>query len=144
MNVSKTKERVALALIVVSMAARWLILPGLELPEDISRIVENAFQGLFGTALVLYLMSGLHREIWQKADPQTRREMEVVQRDERNQLIEEKAAAFGFEVSCYALAAAYFLLSALDCAAGAYTVLAVFAVQLIACLWKGVRLKREM
>lgn len=144
MNVSKTKERVALALIVVSMAARWLILPGLELPEDISRIVENAFQGLFGAALVLYLMSGLHREIWQKADPQTRREMEVVQRDERNQLIEEKAAAFGFEVSCYALAAAYFLLSALDCAAGAYTVLAVFAVQLIACLWKGVRLKREM
>lgn len=144
MNVNKAKERVALALIVVSIAARWLILPGLALPGDLAHIAENAFQGLLGAALVLYLMSGLHREIWQKADPQTRREMEVAQRDERNQLMEEKAAAFGFEVSCYALAAAYFLLSALDCAAGAYTVLAVFAVQLIAYLWKGVRLKSEM
>lgn len=144
MNVSKTKERVAIALIVVSMAARWLILPGLELPEDLSRIVENAFQGLFGAALVLYLMSGLHREIWQKADPQTRREMEVAQRDERNQLMEEKAAAFGFEVSCYVLAAAYLILSTLEQTVGEYTVLAVFVVQLIAYLWKGVRLKSEM
>lgn len=144
MNVSKTKERVALALIVVSMVARWLILPGLDLPDDLAHIAENAFQGLFGAALVLYLMSGLHRDIWQKADPQTRREMEVAQRDERNQLMEEKAAAFGFEVSCYALAVAYFILSALEQTVGEYAVLAVFAIQLIAYLWKGVRLKREM
>lgn len=144
MNVSRTKERVALALIVVSMAARWLILPGLDLPDDLARIAENAFQGLFGAALVLYLMSGLHRDIWQKADPQTRREMEVAQRDERNQLMEEKAAVFGFEVSCYALAVAYFILSTLEQTVGEYAVLAVFAIQLIAYLWKGVRLKREM
>ena len=94
MNVSKTKERIALALVVVSIAGRWLILPGLALPGDLAHIAENAFQGLLGAALVLYLMSGLHREIWQKADPKTRREMEVAQRDERNQLMEEKAAAF--------------------------------------------------
>lgn len=144
MNVNKTKERVALALIVVSIAARWLILPGLDLPGDLSHMAENAFQGLFGAALVMYLMSSLRRENWQKADPKTRREMEVAQRDERNQLMEEKAAAFGFEVSCYVLAAAYFVLSALDCTAGAYAVLAVFAVQFIAYLWKGVRLKNEM
>lgn len=144
MNVSKTKERIALVLVVVSIAARWLILPGLDLPGDLSHMAENAAQGLFGAALVLYLMSGLHREIWQKVAPKTRREMEVAQRDERNQLMEEKAAAFGFEVSCYVLAAAYFVLSALDCTAGAYAVLAVFALQLIACLWKGVRLKHEM
>lgn len=144
MNVNKAKERVALALIVVSIAARWLILPGLDLPGDLSHMAENAAQGLFGVALVMYLMSSLRRENWQKADPKTRREMEIVQRDERNQLMEEKAAAFGFEVSCYVLAAAYFVLSALDCTAGAYAVLAVFAVQLIAYLWKGVRLKSEM
>lgn len=144
MNVNKAKERVALALIVVSIAARWLILPGLDLPGDLSHMAENAVQGLFGVALVMYLMSSLRRENWQKADPKTRREMEIAQRDERNQLMEEKAAAFGFEVSCYVLAAAYFVLSALDCTVGAYAVLAVFALQLIACLWKGVRLKNEM
>ena len=144
MNVSKTKERIALVLVVVSIVGRWLILPGLDLPGDLSHMAENAFQGLFGAALVVYLMSGLRRESWQKASPQTRREMEVAQRDERNQLMEEKAAAFGFEVSCYVLAAAYFVLSALDCTVGAYAVLAVFALQLIACLWKGVRLKNEM
>lgn len=144
MNVSKTKERIALVLVVVSIVGRWLILPGLDLPDHLSHIAENAFQGLFGAALVVYLMSSLRRESWQKASPQTRREMEIAQRDERNQLMEEKAAAFGFEVSCCVLAAAYFVLSALDCTAGEYTVLAVFAVQLIACLWKGVRLKNEM
>ena len=144
MNVNKTKERIALVLVVVSIAGRWLILPGLDLPGDLSHIAENAFQGLFGAALVVYLMSGLRRESWQKASPQTRREMEVAQRDERNQLMEEKAAAFGFEVSCYVLAAAYFVLSTLEQTVGEYTVLAVFAVQLIAYLWKGVRLKSEM
>lgn len=144
MNVNKTKERIALALVVVSIAARWLILPGLELPGDLAHIAENAFQGLFGAALVVYLISGLHRDIWQKADSKTRREMEVAQRDERNQLMEEKAAAFGFEVSCYVLAAAYFILSTLEQTVGEYTVLAVFVVQLIAYLWKGVRLKNEM
>lgn len=144
MNVNKAKERVALALIVVSIAARWLILPGLDLPGDLSHMAENAAQGLFGAALVVYLMSSLRRESWQKADPKTRREMEVAQRDERNQLMEEKAAAFGFEMSCYALAAAYFILSTLEQTVGEYTVLAVFVVQLIAYLWKGVRLKHEM
>lgn len=144
MNVSKIKERIALVLVVVSIVGRWLILPGLDLPDLLSHIAENAFQGLFGTALVMYLMSSLRRESWQKADPKTRREMEVTQRDERNQLMAEKAAAFGFEMSCYVLAVAYFVLSTLDCTAGAYAVLAVFALQLIACLWKGVRLKNEM
>lgn len=146
MNVSKTKERIALVLVlvVVSIVGRWLILPGLDLPDHLSHMAENAFQGLFGAALVMYLMSSLRRENWQKADPKTRREMEVAQRDERNQLMEEKAAAFGFEMSCYVLAAAYFVLSALDCTAGEYAVLTVFAVQFIAYLWKGVRLKNEM
>ena len=144
MNVKKTRERIALVLVVVSIAGRWLILPGLDLPGDLSHMAENAAQGLFGAALVVYLISGLHRDIWQKADSKTRREMEVAQRDERNQLMEEKAAAFAFEVSCYVLAAAYFILSTLEQTVGEYTVLAVFVVQLIAYLWKGVRLKNEM
>lgn len=144
MNLSKTKERIALAVIISSIVARWLILPGLDLPGDLSRIAENAFQGLFGAALVVYLMSGLRREIWQKASPQTQREMEVAQRDERNQEIEEKAAAFGFEVSCQVLAVAYFVLSTVEQTVGEYTVLAVFAVQLIAYLWRGCWLKKQM
>ena len=45
MNVNKTKERIALALVVVSIAARWLILPGLELPGDLAHIAENALSG---------------------------------------------------------------------------------------------------
>ena len=116
----------------------WLLIHSVLAPEpEPEEQIKNIVVGII---LLLVGLNGLSRAFSRKAS----REDYIEEKDERNQLMEEKAAAFGFEVSCYVLAAAYFVLSTLEQTVGEYAVLAVFVVQLIAYLWKGVRLKSEM
>ncbi len=140
----RIRERMAQAVIVISIVARYVVIPNFDLEPGLAHILENAFQGAFGAALILLILWGVRREGWEKASPQQRREIELEEGDERNVAIREKAAAFAFDVSCDGLVVLFFLMSTLEYTLEEYAVLAVLVLQLIAYEGRSVWLKKRM
>lgn len=140
----RTKERIALVVMIVCIIARNIILPNLNLDEVVDQAVRRVTGGIGGASIALWVLYRSNRREWEKADPQKRREMELKELDERNQLIQEKAAAFSFEAGTYALAAAFMVLTVLDCTPGQIAVAAIFFSQQIAYGWRVHWLRQRM
>ena len=124
----RIRERMAQAVIVITIVARYVVIPNFDLEPGLAHILENAFQGAFGAALILLILWGVRREGWEKASPQQRREIELEEGDERNVAIREKAAYSSWYWTLYLLWALFFLTLILR--GGMYTALVSVAIVL--------------
>lgn len=140
----RTRERIALAVVILCIWLVNMVLPNMDLNESLYQGVKRGLGGVCGAAIGLWVFYKDERKRWEKAGPQERREMEIREKDERSQLIREKAAAFSFEVISGVLAVAFIVLSILDSVPGQIAVAVIFICQMAAYSGRAYWLNKRM
>lgn len=140
----RTLERIALAVVILCIWFGNMVLPNMGLDESIYQGIKRGLGGVLGAATGLWVFYKDERKRWEKAGPQERREMEIREKDERTQMIREKAAVFSYEVTLGVLAVAFIVLSILDCLPGQIAVVVIFLCQMAVYSWRSHWLKKQM
>ena len=91
----RTLEWIFLAVVILCIWLVNMVLPNLDLSESLYQGIKRGLGGVCGAATGLWVFYRDGRKRWEKAGPQERREMEIREKDERSQLIREKAAVPG-------------------------------------------------
>lgn len=135
----RTQERISLAVVILCIWLSSMVLPNLDLNESLYQALKRGLGGIGGAAVGLWVFYKDERKRWEKAGPQERREMEIREKDERTQMIREKAAVFSYEVTLGVLAVAFIVLSILDSVPGQIAVAVIFICQMASytgrCFW---------